>query len=113
MKEVKAFVHRGRVGDIVHALQQAGFARLSVNDVKGLLQAVSTREQNYSIELGGRVIDEIKLEVFCEGDEVSEVVGLIRKHARTSKPVAGWVYLTAVEQAWPIHGITADHDATD
>jgi nitrogen regulatory protein P-II 1 len=37
MKEVKAFIHRGRVVDVIHALEEAGFRYLSVSDVKGLL----------------------------------------------------------------------------
>ena len=45
MKQIKAFVHRNRVGDIVHALDAAGFTRLSLFDVKGMLRALSAREQ--------------------------------------------------------------------
>jgi len=37
MKEVKAIIHRGRVVDVIHALEDAGFRYLSVSDVKGLL----------------------------------------------------------------------------
>ena len=61
MKEVKAFVHRARIGDIVHALEEAGFRHLSVVDVKGLLRALNDQEQSYSIEIGERVINEVKL----------------------------------------------------
>lgn len=52
MKQVKAFVHRNRVGDLIHALDAAGFRRVSLFDVKGLLRALSAREQEYSVELG-------------------------------------------------------------
>ena len=38
MKQIKAFVHRNRVSDLIHALAAAGFQRLSLFDVKGLLQ---------------------------------------------------------------------------
>lgn len=102
MKEIKAFVHRGRVGDIVHALEQSGFKRLCVIDVKGLLQAISTREQNYSTEIGERVTNEIKLEVFCEDEDVEAVVDLISTHGRTGQEIAGWIYQVGVDRAWPI-----------
>ena len=46
MKYVKAFVHRNRVGDLVHALEVEGFRQLSLFDVRGLLRAVSPREQD-------------------------------------------------------------------
>ena len=39
MKEIKAFVHRGRAADIVHAFLGAGFDQLSLVDVKGTLHA--------------------------------------------------------------------------
>ena len=102
MKEVKAFIHRGRVVDIIHALEDAGFRYLSVSDVKGLLQALSAQEQSYSIELGERVTKQIKLEVFCEDDQAERAVQLIRLHGRTGQTVAGWVYQSTVDKAWPI-----------
>ncbi|MGN6228345.1 MAG: P-II family nitrogen regulator [Dyella sp.] len=104
MKEVKAYVHRGRVADIVHGLEQAGFVHLSVNDVKGLLSASSERERTYSIELGERVTNQVRLEVFCEDAEAAEAVALIRRHGRTGQRIGGWVYVSAVEEAWPIDG---------
>ena len=45
MKQIKAFVHRNRVSDLIHALEAGGFKRLSLFDVKGLLRALSAREQ--------------------------------------------------------------------
>jgi nitrogen regulatory protein P-II 1 len=104
MKEVKAFVHRARIGDIVHALEEAGFRHLSVVDVKGLLRALSDREQSYSIEIGERVTNEVKLEVFCEDDQAERAVQLIRLFGRTGQSVAGWVYQSTVDHAWPIDG---------
>lgn len=36
MKQIKAFIHRNRVSDVLHALEAAGFDRVSLFDVKGL-----------------------------------------------------------------------------
>jgi nitrogen regulatory protein P-II 1 len=102
MKEVKAYVHRGRIADIVRELESAGFEHLSVVDVKGLLRALSDMEQHYSIELGESVIDQVKLEVFCDDDNVEKAVGIIRSFGRTGQDLAGWVYASTVERAWPI-----------
>ncbi|MEW5835062.1 MAG: transcriptional regulator [Lysobacterales bacterium 14-68-21] len=104
MKEVKAFIHRGRVVDVIHALEEAGFRYLSVSDVKGLLTALNGQEQVYSMELGERVTRQIKLEVFCEDDEAERAVQLIRLQGRTGQSVAGWVYQSTVDRAWPIDG---------
>ncbi|NQD37642.1 P-II family nitrogen regulator [Permianibacter sp. IMCC34836] len=104
MKVVTAFVHRGRISDIVHALEAAGFRYLTVIDVKGLLNAISAHEEHYSIELGEKVTDEIKLELICNDDKTTEAVELIHRHARTGQPIAGLVYVTPVEAYQVING---------
>ena len=91
MKQIKAFVHRNRVGDIVHALDAAGFTRLSLFDVKGMLQA-------YSVELGDKMINEVQMELFCEDDEVEAAIAIFSKVARTGKPDAGWIYVSDIRQ---------------
>ena len=89
MKEIKAFIHRNRVADVVHALKGAGFRDISVIDVKGMLKALDSQEQKYSVEIGEKVITEVKLELVCEAAQVDQAVTLIRKNGRTGQPNAG------------------------
>jgi nitrogen regulatory protein P-II 1 len=98
--EVKAFVHRNRIADVVDALYQDGFRDLTVIDVQGLLKALDSKEQRYSVEIGQKVITEVKLELVCIGKQrTTRAVELIRKYARTGQPHAGWIYVTGlVEQ---------------
>ncbi|MFZ5608940.1 MAG: P-II family nitrogen regulator [Pseudomonadota bacterium] len=103
MKEIKAFIHRNRIVDVVHALKTAGFRNISVIDVKGMLKALDSQEQQYSIEIGEKVITEVKLELVCEADKVDQAVALIRENGRTGQPNAGWVYISEIESAYPIH----------
>ena len=102
MKEIKAFIHRNRIADIVHALKGAGFQNISVIDVKGVLKALDSREQEYSIEVGEKVITEAKLELVCEDERTAEAVALIRHHARTGQSDAGCVYVSNVTESYPI-----------
>jgi len=103
MKEIKAFVHRNRIADVVRSLERAGFRNLSVIDVKGLLKALDDKEQEYSVEIGEKVITEIKLELVCENDaRTAEAVRIIQQSADTGQPDAGWVYISNVEKALPI-----------
>jgi len=60
--EIKAYIHRSRVADVVHALLSAEFSELSIIDVKGTLDALDDREQSYSVEISEKVITEVKLE---------------------------------------------------
>lgn len=103
MKQIKAFVHRNRVSDLLHALEAAGFQRLSLFDVKGLLRALSAREQEYSVEFGDQVISEIQMELFCDDADVEHAVEIFRRVGRTGRTDAGWIYVSSIEQSVPIN----------
>jgi len=99
MKQIKAFVHRNRVGDIVHALDAAGFTRLSLFDVKGMLRALSAREQEYSVELGEKMISEVQMELFCDDEQVDQAIVIFKANGNTGHPDAGWIYVSSIEQS--------------
>jgi nitrogen regulatory protein P-II 1 len=108
MKEIKVFLHRHRVIDVIHALKRAGFhnenCKLSIIDVKGVLQAQHNHESEYSTELGERIITEVKLELVCEDERINDAVRIIRDNARTGKPIAGWIFVSEITHAFPING---------
>lgn len=104
MKQIKAFVHRNRVSDLTRSLNAAWFRRVSLFDVKGLLRALSAREQQYSVELGDQVISEVQMELFCEDDDVARAVEIFRRVGNTGSAEAGWIYVSQVEQAVVIDG---------
>ncbi len=98
--EIKAYVHRNRIADVVNALYNAGFKNLTVIDVEGMLKALNSNEQRYSVEIGQKVVTEVKLELVCETENrTAEAVSLIREHAKTGQPSAGWIYLTEIQSA--------------
>jgi len=98
--EVKAFIHRNRVGDVVNALNSAGFKNITVVDVEGILKALSSKEQSYSVEIGQKVVKEVKLELVCDNDaRVAAAVEAIRQNARTGQPSAGWIYISEIQSS--------------
>ena len=99
MKQIKAFVHRNRVSDLIHELAAAGFQRLSLFEVKGLLRALNAREQQFSVDFGGQVISEMQMEVFCEDDDLSRALEIFERIGRTGRADAGWLYVSPVELA--------------
>ncbi len=96
MKEIKAFVHRNRIADVVHALRDAGYRNITVIDVKGTLRALDAQEQDYSIELAEPVITEVKLELVVDDDAVNAAVRLICDCGWTGQTESGWVYVSEV-----------------
>jgi nitrogen regulatory protein PII len=104
MKQIKVFVHPHRAADLLHALGEAGFHRVSLFDVKGLLRALNAREQRYSVELGEPIINELQMELFCEDTDVTRAVELVRRIGWTGQEEAGWIFVSAVEAAFRIDG---------
>jgi len=106
MKEIKAFIHRNRIADVVHSLRNndfcAGRCNMSINDVSGTLKAIDNKEKDYSIELGEGVITEVKLELICDDERVDEAITLIRESAQTGQDLAGWIYIYDIAKAIPI-----------
>jgi len=96
MKEIKAFVHRNRIADVVHALGDAGYHNITVIDVKGTLKALDSKEQDYSIELAERVITEVKLELVVDDGAVQAAVDLICENGITGQDDSGWVYVSDI-----------------
>jgi len=106
MKEIKVFIHRNRIADVIHALKNDGFCKnychLSVIDVAGTLKAMDNKEKDYSIEFGENIITEVKLELICQNERVDEVIALIRESAQTGQSLAGWIYVYDIADAMPI-----------
>ncbi len=102
MKEIKAYIHRTRIGDVVYALKRAGFTNISIVDVKGMLNALNSREEEYSIEIGNKVITEVKLELVCASASVDEAVSIVRTNGRTGRPNAGWIYVSSIDAYYEI-----------
>ena len=105
IQEIKAYIHRNRVADVVNALHNAGFNNLTVIDVEGLLKTLDSKEQAYSVEIGQKVITEVKLELVCDDEKSTrDAIAIIKEHARTGRPNAGWIYVSEVSQAIEILG---------
>ncbi len=107
MKEIKAYVHRNRVADVIAALKESnawggvsGDAKhsLAVYLVRGMVAAPYGEERHYSTDLGDEVVNEYKLELLCEEAEVDELVSLIAKSAHTGAAI-GWITVASLDQA--------------
>ena len=108
MKEIRAYVHRNRVADVIAAIKSSPAwsaaaslrgRNLAVYMVKGSLLPLDDEERHYSLDLGDEVVNEYKLEVLCEATEVDELVAAIRQTARTGQPQAGWITVVDLDRA--------------
>lgn len=104
MKLVKSFVHHVRAASVVEALADAGFRNLTLHDVKGMLKPINDSEQDYSRDASSLVISEARLSLVVEDQDVDAVVAIIRTVGRVGNTVAGYVYVSPVDQAFTIGG---------
>ena len=86
------------------ALAAAGHRRFSVVHGQGLLQALSAREQTYSVELGELITQQIQLDVYCVDDELAPVLDLIQRNGRTGQATSGWLFISSIDHAYAIDG---------
>jgi nitrogen regulatory protein P-II 1 len=110
MKEIKAYIHKNRLADVVHALKVASFKDISVIDVRGMMKALDADEREYSIDIGERVITEVKLELVCDDDRLDEAVETIRQNAQTGQISAGVIYVSEIALVVPIAKIEEKKD---
>lgn len=108
MKEIKAYIHRDRVGDVISALKNSatwggarGDARhsLAAYIVRGVEASSSVMERHYSVDLGDEVINEYKLELICPDEEAEQLVKVILASAHTGDARAGWVTVAELVSA--------------
>ena len=111
MKEIKAYVHRTHVGEVIAALKacpawggEDGHLRhnLALYVVKGMLSPLDLSEQRYSMELGDEAVNEYKLELLCEDAEVDGFINAIGTAARTGQAVGGWITVTDIVKSFAI-----------
>ena len=107
MKEIKAYVHRDRVADVIAALKDSkawsgpGDAahNLAVYLVRSVVSSEDQQERRYSTDLGDAIVNEYKLELICPEQEVDELVGAITQAARTGRDMGGWITVSDLERA--------------
>lgn len=100
MKELKAYVHRDRVADVVAALKEsAGWGgqtgdashNLAAYIVRSVVSSPDAGDRRYSTELGEEIVNEYKLELICPDEDVEELVRVISAAALTGRPLGGWI----------------------
>lgn len=100
MKELRAYVHRDRVADVVAALKesaawggQGGDSRhnLAAYIVRSVVAASQGSDRRYSADLGDEIVNEYKLELICPDEEVEDLVRVISAAALTGSSLGGWI----------------------
>lgn len=90
--EIRAVLRTERLSRVLHALEEAGIPRASVNHVHGVGAAVDPAQQRLSLaEEGGAYMDKVLLRILCGAERCDELVDVIAAVARTGKKGDGIV----------------------
>jgi nitrogen regulatory protein P-II 1 len=87
MKEIKAYVRRSHIQDVVNALELAGFNCMSVLDVPGLGLLSDPEAFKYSTEFVKPYSTVVKIELACKNEDVDKAVEIIK--ASATDPACG------------------------
>src|SRR5438093_11414117 len=96
MKEIKAYVRRDEINDVVEQLQRAGAPGVSVIEIHPVGYGY---EANPFEPHGARLVDRyrylaiVKLEIMCADAQVDRLVDLIQASCRTGSPGDGMIFV--------------------
>ena len=99
MKEIKAYVKRHRLAEVMHALRHIeGLSGASVVEVQGFGRSAPAGRHSAEDDLE-LLAQHAKVEVVCRDELVETVVFAIQHHARTGLRGDGRIFVSDVEQA--------------
>lgn len=113
MKEIKAFIPASRAADVLEALKEAeeagsGICNLAAFSIDALPhKRPGAADVHYSMELGGCVVREYKIEVLCRDEDVPHLTRLIKTTMGKSCRCGGWIIVTNVEGVEAVGGVAA------
>lgn len=99
MRELKVYLRKEKVDEVVHALRERGIATVNVTHVRALGAGADPEHVRISFETGTTYSEVAKLEVVCTADEADALVPVIVETARTGEPGDGFVFVTPVDRA--------------
>lgn len=99
MKEVKAYVRTRVVEQVVTALEEGGYNRMTIIDVSALGRLADDSEARYSIEFVEKHSTMAKIELVCKDADVDRVIQIVQQNACTHRHGDGIIFLAPVERA--------------
>jgi nitrogen regulatory protein P-II 1 len=99
MKNVVAMIRPAKLEGVKKALEAAGFASMTISEVKGRGQQMGIIQQWRGQEYRVDILPKVKVEVVVPDDQVDRLVDLIVNSARTGSIGDGKIFVMPVEKA--------------
>ena len=97
MKKVEAIIRPGKLDDLHSALQEAGFAGITVTEVRGYGRQKGHKETYRGSEYQIDFVPKLKLEVIVDDQICERITTLIIEKSKTGKIGDGKIFISNVE----------------
>jgi len=99
MKEIKSFIRRSRVDEVVHGLKAIGVKAMSITSVEGVGAFVDPPHGELSIDYITTYSRMYKIEIVCRAEDVDLIVATIQRLAHTGEKGDGAIFVSNIERA--------------
>ena len=99
MKKVEAIIRPGKLEDLHHELQEAGFSGITVTEVRGYGRQKGHKEMYRGSEYNLEFVPKIKVELICSDEALDRAVNIIIEKSKTGKIGDGKIFIIPVEDA--------------
>lgn len=113
MKEIKAFVRRSRIDEVIHRLKSIGVKAMSVLPVEGIGALSDPSQSKLSLNYVTSYSMIYKIEIVCRKADAESIVQAILETAQTGLRGDGVIFVTPVERAVKIRSGEEGHFVLD
>jgi nitrogen regulatory protein PII len=99
MKKIEAIIRPHKLDEVHTALQDAGFAGLTVSEVKGYGRQKGHKEIYRGSEYNIEFVPKIKLELICSDKDSEKALEIIISKSKTGEVGDGKIFITHIDDA--------------
>ncbi|MCL4549416.1 MAG: P-II family nitrogen regulator [Bacteroidetes bacterium] len=98
MKKVEAIIRPFKLDEVHNALLEAGFAGLTVTEVRGYGRQKGHKEIYRGSEYNIEFVPKIKIELVCEESKLETAISIIINTSKTGEIGDGKIFVLSVEE---------------
>lgn len=99
MKKIEAIIRPFKLDDVHNALLEAGFAGLTVTEVRGYGRQKGHKEIYRGSEYNIEFVPKIKIELVCDDDKLENALSIIIATSKTGEVGDGKIFIYSIEDA--------------
>lgn len=98
MKKIEAIIRPFKLDDVHNALIEAGFAGLTVTEVRGYGRQKGHKEIYRGSEYNIEFVPKIKIELVCEEAKLETAISIIINSSKTGEVGDGKIFVLSVDE---------------